>query len=297
MAAVAEALESGRPGIVCASSGNAASSVAAYGARAGLPVVVIVPAHTPEGKLAASAAYGAQQVTVDGDYSQSFAAAEMVAAELGYMNVTTTYVNPYGVAALRSVAYDIYRRLQGAPDVVVIPTSAGPLVHGVAEGFTDLRDWGLVEKVPHLAAVQPEGCSPIVRAWEAGGDDVEPWETVSTGVSGLDDPLRGYSGDGTLTLSHIRVSQGVAISISDDEAQQARIELAHKSGVDAEPAGATSVAALDKLRELNLLNPGETAVCLITGNGLKRPQSAHREPLAAITPEEVSGLLQDHTSP
>lgn len=290
-AATVEALEAERTGIVCASSGNAAASAAAYAARAGLPVVIIVPESTPEGKLAASAAYGAQQVTVRGDYSRSFAAAELVAQQLGYTNVTTTYINPYGVAALRSVAYDMYRRLCGAPDAVVVPTSAGPLVHGVAEGFAELRSWGLVETVPRLIAVQPEGCAPIARAWGAGEKEVKAWEAVDTRVSGLDDPLRGYSGDGTLTLSHIRSSAGAALSVTDDEAEGARSLLAETSGVDAEPAGAVSVAALARLRQLNLLNPGDRVVCLITGSGLKRPRAAERPPLEAADPGQVIDLL------
>lgn len=290
-AATGQAVTSGRSGIVCASSGNAAASAAAYGARAGLPVVVIVPESTPSGKLAASAAYGAIQVTVGGDYSRSFAAAEKVAEEVGLANVTTTYINPYGVSALRSVAYDMYRRLQGAPDVVIVPTSAGPLVHGVAEGFADLRSWGRVDKVPRLVAVQPEGCAPIAAAWNAGREFVEAWGEVNTSVSGLDDPLRGYPCDGTLTLSHIRNSSGVAMSVPDAESDQARRTLAVTAGIDAEPAGATSVAALIRLREMELLGPEESVVCLITGHGFKRPQATQHKALHADQPAQVIDLL------
>jgi len=286
-AAVAQARTAGSRGIVCASSGNAAASAAAYGARAGLPVVLVMPAHTPPGKLAASGAYGAVQLLVEGDYSASFAVAAELAHAAGLVNVTTTYVNPFAVRALRSTAYDLYRQLGGAPDAVVVPTSAGPLVHGVVSGFEELRDWGLVDAVPRVIAAQPEGCAPVARAWESGESDVREWGPVTTGVSGLDDPLRGYAADGTLTLERLRASGGAAVAVPDERTDAARRELAVRAGIHAEPAGAIGVAALDLLRERELLLPGERVVCLLTGAGFKRPLDAAGEPLRAASADEA----------
>lgn len=287
VAGVAVAVLQGAPGIVCASSGNAAASAAAYAARAGLPSILVMPERTPPGKLAASGAYGARQFLVRGDYSESYAVAEQLAHKLGFVNVTTTYANPYGVAALRSVAYDLHRTLSEAADVIVVPTSAGPLVHGVVRGFEDLVRWGRTARVPRVIAAQPDGCAPVVRAWEENAERVREWETVQTGVSGLDDPLRGYAGDGTATLRAVRDSEGAAVAISDEVADRERRLLAEKDGVHAEPAGALGVAALEQLRARGLIGPDEHVVCLLTGSGLKRPLASEVRPLELSTPTEV----------
>lgn len=289
--AVAAAVAQGRAldasGIVCASSGNAAASAAAYAARAGLPAILVMPSRTPAGKLAASGAYGAVQLLVDGDYSVSFAVAQELAARAGFTNVTTTYVNPVAVIALRSAAYDLYRQLGGAPDAMVVPTSAGPLVHGLVSGFEDLLGWGLVDRIPRVIAAQPEGCSPIVRAWDEGIDQVREWERVQTDVSGLDDPLRGYAHDGTLTLEMVRRSGGAAVAVAGETVAEERRLLAEHSGVHAEPAGAIGVAALGQLMRRGYLNRGERVVCMLTGAGFKRPLESAREPLRAESIESA----------
>ncbi|MBK0418652.1 pyridoxal-phosphate dependent enzyme [Leucobacter sp. CSA1] len=291
-AGVAQAAAQGSRGIVCASSGNAAASAAAYGARAGIPVVLVMPAGTPPGKLLASGAYGAVQLLVEGDYSVSFAVAKELGRRSGFANVTTTYVNPAAVAALRSTAYDLFRQLGEAPDAVIVPTSAGPLVHGVVAGFEDLRDWGLVDAVPRVIAAQPEGCSPIARAWDRGEDRVTEWERVTTDVSGLDDPLRGYAHDGTLTLEMVRRSGGSAIAVPDARTASERRTLAERSGVHVEPAGAIGVAALTGLRERGLVSAGERVVCLLTGAGFKRPLETERAPLRAASIEAALELAE-----
>ncbi|KAF5289060.1 hypothetical protein FQR65_LT20875 [Abscondita terminalis] len=296
-AAVAQAKNSGSPGIVCASSGNAAASAAAYAARAGLPAILVMPAHTPQGKLAASGAYGAIQLLIEGDYSESFALAAELAHTAGLVNVTTTYVNPTAVKALRSVAYDLYRQVGGAPDVVIVPTSAGPLVHGVVNGFEELRNWGLVSTLPRVIAAQPEGCAPVARAWSAGTAEVSEWERVTTDISGLNDPLRGYAGDGSLTLERLRTSGGAAIALPDELVHLARSDLALRAGVYAEPAGAIGVAALEELRKQGLLHSGERVVCLVTGAGFKQPLVSSEKPLRASSVQEALAHIEKLLAP
>ncbi|MFV0252688.1 MAG: pyridoxal-phosphate dependent enzyme [Beutenbergiaceae bacterium] len=278
---VAAAIAQGRRGLVCASSGNAAASAAAYGARAGVPVILVMPAHTPVGKISASAAYGAHVLLVDGDYSVSYHVARELARTRELVNVTTTYVNPHAVAALRSVAYDLFRQLPTVPDAVVVPTSSGPLVHGVVAGYADLVDRGLVARGPRVIAAQPAGCAPVTRAFLEGEEQVREWEQVDTTVSGLDDPLRGYAADGTRTLQAIRASGGAAIAIPDEVSDTGRAELAARAGVHAEPAGSIGVAALPALVADGLLAPGEQVACLITGNGMKRPLTPDIDPVVA----------------
>jgi threonine synthase len=269
-AGVAHALEHGAGGVVCASSGNAAASTAAYAARAGLPAVVVVPDGTPPAKVAAARAFGARVIRTAGDYSHSFALARELCAELSYANLATTYVNPTGVAALRTVAFELVSRLgPSAVDRVVVPTGAGALVHGVAAGFRYLTERQEAAHVPRVDAVQPAGCAPIVRAFEHGEDAVRPWCDLTTAISGLNDPLRGYPQDGTVTLAEVRRTGGVALSVADAATFAAQEELATRHGILVEPAAATSLAALYGSAAQAAYSAGDRIVCLLTGHGLK----------------------------
>src|SRR5690242_1743067 len=151
------------PGIVCASTGNAGASAAAYGARAGLDVVILVPVGTPPAKLAQAAICGARVVAVRGTYSDAWALAAAVSASAGWLNATTTFTCPYVVEGTRTVAYELWETV-GVPDWVAVPIGAGPLLAGIAGGFADLRALGLADRTPRLLALQPAGCAPIVRA-------------------------------------------------------------------------------------------------------------------------------------
>lgn len=285
-AAVAHAVAHHASAVVCASSGNAAASAAAYAARAGLPAVVVVPVDVPPNKLASCRAYGAIPVAVPGDYSHSFNLARQLCHEFGLTNLATTYVNPHGTVALRSVAFDIADQVGADVDWMHVPTGSGPLVHGVAAGFRDLIDLGRATVMPRIVAVQPEGCAPIVRAFDRDADLVEPWENVTTRVSGINDPLHGYQGDGTITLRELRASRGCAIASSDTEILRAADQLAGTFGVFAEPAAAASVAGLQILAERGVYSRDDVVVCLITGNGLKTAS-------AQTSPVRVADSLSD----
>src|SRR5690606_36129956 len=238
-AAVSRARELGCPGIVCASSGNAGASASAYAARAGLQAIIVVPTHTPEEKLTQIAAYGALLVKVDGHYSRSYDVAQRLARDHGLINVTTTFLNPYGVDALKLAGDELADQLGGrVPDYVTVPTGAGPLVKGVVQGFAERPG----RRVPKIVAVQAAGCAPIVRAFDAGAQTVTAWDTPDTIASGISDPLIGYERDGTYTLRLVRQSGGLAVAVTDDQIRVAMAELAHLQGLLAEPTGASSLA-------------------------------------------------------
>jgi threonine synthase len=264
--AVSRARELGIAGIVCASSGNAGASASAFAARAGLPAVIVVPTETPIEKLTQIAACRAVVLKVDGHYSKSYQLAEELAERHHLANVTTTYVNPYGTAALKTVAHEIFEQLGGgAPDYVLVPTGAGPLVKGVIQGFRDIASG----RVPRTVVVQAEGCAPIVRAFRRGDSTVTAWEKPATVASGICDPLVGYERDGTYTLRLTRETDGLAIAVSDEAIVDAMRALAHREGILAEPTGASSIAALIKLAGLGRIPAGSRVVCLITGHGFK----------------------------
>ncbi len=265
-AAVSRARELGCAGIVCASSGNAGASTSAYAARAGLQATIVVPTHTPEEKLTQIAAYGALLVKVDGHYSRSYDVALRLARDHGLINVTTTFLNPYGVDALKLTGDELADQLGGrVPDYVTIPTGAGPLVKGIIQSFAERADG----HVPKVVAVQAAGCAPIVRAFEAGAETVVAWDTPDTIASGISDPLIGYERDGTYTLRLVRRSGGLAVAVTDDQIRGAMAELAHRQGLLAEPTGASSFAGAQALLASGRIPMDAVIVCMVTGHGYK----------------------------
>jgi threonine synthase len=260
--AMADAIRRGCRGVVCASSGNAGAAVACYAAKAGIEARIVCPEDTPRGKLTQILAYGASLLRVPGDYGQSYDVALRIAADEGVANLTTTFLNPYGVDALRLVGREIARDLGRVPDWVLIPTGSGPLVKGVVQGFEDLGGG-----IARIGAVQAEGCAPIVAAFVAGSDAVTAWETPRTFASGIRDPLRGYEQEGAYTLGLVRKTRGVAIGVSDDRIREAMRSLAAGEGVLAEPTGAAPLAAARILHEQGLIEAGATVVLMVTGHG------------------------------
>jgi threonine synthase len=291
--AVAHAIEHEAAGVVCASSGNASAAAAAYAARAGLPAVIVVPATTPPVKVGMAAAHGAVVLRTEGDYSNSFALARELCARLDFANLATTYVNPTAVAALRTVAFDLATQL-GVHGLsrVVVPTGAGPLVHGVAAGYRYLRAFDPATSLPRVDAVQPAGCAPVVRAFDRGADDVEPWGEVTTDISGLGDALRGYAADGTLTLSEVRRSGGVAVAADDAAALAAVRELATRHGILVEPAAGITVAALAVMADHGYLSREERIACLLTGHGLKAAATSPTSGASGAVVESVDDAVE-----
>lgn len=264
-AALTRAIALGAKGVVCASSGNAGASAAAYAARAGLPAVIVVPQRTPLEKMTQICAYGARLIKVEGHYSNSYDFALRIAREAGYVNLTTTYINPYGTDALRLVGRELFDQLDGdVPDWVLVPTGAGPLVKGVVQGFADKA-----EGMPRVVAVQAEGCAPVVAAYDRGLSAVAAWGEPDTIASGISDPLIGYEKDGSHTLRLVRETGGGAVAVSDDEIRAAMRRLAAGAGIFAEPTAASAVAAAGKMTAAGTIDRKASVVCMITGHGFK----------------------------
>jgi threonine synthase len=276
------------PGIVCASTGNAGASAAAYGARAGLEVVILVPVGTPPAKLAQAAICGARVVAVRGTYSDAWALAAAVSASAGWLNATTTFTCPYVVEGTRTVAYELHDDV-GVPDWIAVPIGAGPLLAGIAAGFADLRALRACERAPRLLALQPAGCAPIVRAFEEGRP-TRPWEAPATVASGLADPLAGYPDEGDVTVAAVVASNGAAIAVPEDEILAAVRTLARREGLFQEPSGAIALAGVAAARSRGLIGANDTVVACLTGTGLKDPHAASGG--AAAPFPEVTSLAE-----
>lgn len=285
-AALGRAIAMGVKGVVCASSGNAGAATAAYAARAGVPAIIIVPAHTPMGKVTQIAAHGAVLLLVEGHYSRSYDLARALAEEHGFANLTTTFINPYAVAGLTEVGSEIFAQFgNAAPSHVLIPTGSGPLVKGVWQGLLDAGG------TTRLVAVQAEGCAPIVQAFETDAEQVTAWGMPDTIASGISDPLIGYERDGTYTLRLVRESGGLALSVSDDELRTAMRSLARLEGVYAEPTGASPIAALPRLVTEGHLPAGARVVCLITGHGFKDGKAYQEMPARTLRVEDPKNTV------
>jgi threonine synthase len=187
------------------------------------------------------------------------------------MNLTSTFLSPYGVEGDKTIAFELFLQLGRAPDWIVIPVSVGPLLVGIFKGFQELKERGLVAALPRMVAAQAAACAPIARAYWQGDECVQPWEgSTETVAGGIADPLAGYEQDGTYTLRIVRESGGLATASSDEDILAATHALAREEGIFCEPTGAVSLAALDQVKKSSLFSPEQLVVCLATGHGLKQ---------------------------
>ncbi|MFI5339157.1 MAG: threonine synthase [Candidatus Methylomirabilales bacterium] len=276
--AISKARELAADTVVTASSGNAAASMSAYAARAGLRGIVFVPANTPPSKLLQIAAMGACVVRIKGSVSDCIQLTQAAAREFGWYNVTTTFENPYSVEGDKTVAYEIAAQLGWrCPRWIVVPTGAGPLPVAIWKGFVEMQRVGLVQATPRLVAAQAAGCAPIARAFQAGDDIVKPWASPKTVASGIQDPLVGYSQDGTLTLNVVRKSDGLAVATSDEAILQGVRLMSQLEGLYVEPTVGAALAAVPGLVHSGTIRENDEVVIVSTGHGLKQPFASQDE--------------------
>lgn len=292
--AVSVAKEKGFGKIVVASSGNASASAAAYAARAGMDCVVFVPETTDMNKVIQAQSYGAQVICVKGNYSRSFNMAKICAEKYGWANVTSTFINPYTVEGDKTPAYELYTQLKGrVPDYILIPIGSGPLLAGMVKGYEEMMQMGLVDRIPAMIGVQAAECAPITRAYQEGETVVKGWEKeIKTMAGGISDPLLGYEGDGELTLSVVRKTGGMMISLTEDEIREALEAVETKLGLYCEPTGAVSVGAVKKMWNQGLIKEGALTISLTTGHGFKYSGRNPKKPPVIETAEQIDQLVR-----
>ena len=253
------------------STGNAAASVAAYSAAAGIKSVVMVPAGTSPSKIIQARAYGATVVVIAGDFDYEVAKLYKAAVkEFGWYDCLSS--NPYRDEGKKSYAYEMADQLDGRiPDWVIHPTAGGTGIYAMWKGYQELLSLGWIERAPRLVAAQSEAAAPIVAAFEKGSADVEPVvarETVAESIQVGNPVSLGWR-----ALAAIRESKGTATAVSDQEILEAQAQIGSLAGIFAEPAAATSVAIAKKLRDAGVIGADDVAVCNLTGHGLKQPEA------------------------
>ncbi len=270
---VAKARQYGYDTIAAASTGNAATALAAVAAASGDRAVVFVPKAAPEAKLVQMLAYGARVFPVNGSYDDAFELCLAACDELGWYNRNTA-LNPFTIEGKKTAALEIAASLAPeCPDVVLVTTGDGVIISGVAKGFADLEHAGLIAKRPRLIAVQPAGSNAIVDALHRGEDNITP---ISGAASVADSLVVEAPRNALLCLKQIRASRGGGVTVSDDAIVAAIPRLARHTGVFAEPAAAAVLAGLDAALGVQLLDRDERVVLLVTGSGLKDVATAAR---------------------
>jgi threonine synthase len=240
-AAVTVAKRLGATSFVAPSAGNAGSALAAYGARAGLPVRVYVPRDTPRLLVEEMQGYGADVRFVDGLIDDAGRLAAEYATESGAFNVAT-FREPYRVEGKKTMGYELVEQLGRVPGTIVYPTGGGTGLVGMWKAFAELERLGWIgAKRPVMVCVQAEGCAPIVQAFRRGDEMAQRVADGATKMWGLRVP--GGIGD-RLTLRALRESHGHAVTVSDDAADDAMRELQRKDGIDATEEGGATLGAL-----------------------------------------------------
>jgi threonine synthase len=266
--AVSRAKELGLRRVALPSAGNAGGAAAAYGARAGLEVVVYVPRDTPEANVKETVAAGAEVHLVDGLITDAGRFVQAGVAEGKWFSLATLR-EPYRIEGKKTMGYELAEAFDWRlPDVVVYPTGGGTGLVGMWKAFEEMEALGWLRdaKRPRMISVQAEGCAPIVRAFEEGAEFARPFENAHTRASGLRVP--SAIGD-FLMLRAIRESGGSALAVSDDEMIAAMSELAREEGLLACPEGAACLVALRRLAERGQVRSDESVVLFNTGTGLK----------------------------
>lgn len=272
--------ETGKAAWAATSSGNAGAAIAAYGARAGVPGHLFTLERAAPAKLAQILAYGPTVRAV---------------ARLGYdpaveqttwrnlraicdsnnwlMLVTARTLSPHAMEGAKTISYEVCEQLGGRPpDVVYIPVGGGGLLSASWKGFSEWRAAGLIDRLPHMVAVQARGCDPIVQAW-AAGRPVAPIAGCESAISGIQ---LTAPPDGDLALRALRESGGWAVTVPDEATYSAQAELAAAEGIFAEPAAATTLAAVRADLASGRLRGDETVACWLTGVGFKDMVAAQR---------------------
>ena len=270
--AVTKARHAGRDVVTCASTGNAAASLAGYAARAGLDCRIFVPEDAPEGKLAQPLVYGADVLAVRGTYDEAYDLSVAVTEKYGWYNRNAA-INPFQVEGKRTVGHELAETAavrEEVPDWVVFSMGDGCTIAGAWKGFREFADLDYVDGTPRMLGVQAEGAPAIHDAFHDHDDPDEVAETLADSIA------VGRPRNTVKACRALEESGGTALLVDDEAILEAARLLGGTEGLYAEPAGTASVAGVRRARRKGIIGPDETVVACVTGFGLKDAASAKR---------------------
>ncbi|WP_414043257.1 threonine synthase [Macrococcus animalis] len=260
--AVAKAKEEGKEIVICASTGNTSASAAAYAARAGLKTIVVIPeGKIAMGKLAQAIVYGAEIVSIEGNFDEALNIVRKV-SELRDDIALVNSVNPYRLEGQKTAAFEVIEQLGESPEILAIPVGNAGNISAYWKGFKEYAEKNNTA-LPKMFGFQAEGAAPIVK-----GHVIEQPETIATAIR------IGNPASWKLAVSARDESGGLIDEVTDEEILEAYSIITSKEGVFAEPGSNASIAGLIKAHRQGKLPVGKKIVAVLTGNGLKDPQTA-----------------------
>ena len=276
--AVAKALEDGKSAVICASTGNTSASAAAYAASQGIPCFVLLPAgKVALGKLAQALMYGAKVIAVNGNFDRALELAREGADKTGCAMVNS--VNPYRLIGQRSGAWEICDTLGKAPDWHAIPVGNAGNISAYWAGYNEYYKLGKISFLPKMMGFQADGAAPLVYNKPCPNP-----ETIATAIR-IGNPVSAH-----LARAAVSESGGEFNAVTDEQILEAQRILAAEGGVFAEPASCAPLAGLLKLKRSGRLPEGITVTMILTGNGLKDPDTAMSQ---VGKPIEINDTLDD----
>jgi threonine synthase len=258
--AVTKAKEAGAKAVICASTGNTSAAAAAYARRAGMRAFVLIPdGYVALGKLAQALLYGAEVLAIKGNFDRALELVREMAEQHPVTLVNS--VNPYRLQGQKTAAFEVTDGLGDAPDWLCIPVGNAGNITAYWLGFNEYFQEGRCTKLPRMMGFQAAGSAPFVK-----GEIVKDPETIATAIR------IGNPANWDKALAVRSSSNGEFNAVTDEEILSAYQKLAANEGIFCEPASAASVAGL--LKKKDAVPYGATIVCVLTGNGLKDPDSA-----------------------
>ena len=281
--AISKAVEQGARAVMCASTGNTSASAAAYGARAGLAVYVLIPAgKIALGKLSQAMMHQATVIQIEGNFDQALTIVKDLSAALHIELVNS--INPFRIEGQKTAAFEVCDQLGDAPHLHVLPVGNAGNITAYWKGYREYRAANQTTKLPRMMGFQAAGAAPMVL-----GRVVEEPQTIATAIR------IGNPASWAAASTAVEESSGAIDLVTDEEILQAYRLVAATEGVFCEPASAASVAGVTKLGRAGKLREGETVVCTLTGHGLKDADTAisvSKPPLTVkATSSDVARLL------
>ena len=260
--AISKAKEAGKKAVICASTGNTSASAAAYSARAGMDCIVIIPeGKIALGKLAQALMHGAKVFAVDGNFDQALELVRKIGGK--YPVEIVNSINPYRIEGQKTGAFEICDQLQAVPDYHCIPVGNAGNITAYWKGYKEYYEKKQISKLPKMTGFQAAGAAPIVL-----GKVVEKPETIATAIR------IGNPASWKQAVAAAEESDGSISIVTDEEIIAAYNLVAAKVGVFCEPASAASVAGMLKRVKEGKIPDGSLIVCILTGHGLKDPDTA-----------------------
>lgn len=260
--AVAKAIEEGASSVICASTGNTSASAAAYAARAGIEAVVVVPSgKIALGKLAQALMYGARLLVIEGNFDDALRIVRDISQQHPLTLVNS--VNPYRIDGQATAAYEICDVLGRAPDGLALPVGNAGNITAYWAGFKRYQEAGKISELPRMLGFEAAGSAAIVQ-----GAPIAYPETIATAIR------IGNPASWCYALSARDESEGIIDAVTDEQILDSWRDLSRLEGVFIEPASAAGVAGLRMLVQQKRVDPAGTYVAVLTGHGLKDPNTA-----------------------